>query len=184
MVAEASEFGSRIACLSTPSVYFSLPPSVRANARVFDIDTAFATDSGFVEWSFKSDPNSIPAQYANAFDYVIIDPPFISEAVWAKYAAHAKHLLVKGDELDAAGDALIDNARGPVRVSTPYGTGVLRSPPQQNGARALTPDANGFFTVELSWGATATLTADSVSIAKVCTSDGMRLHTGGWVRVY
>lgn len=41
-------------------------------------------------------PEDVPAELHHTFDCVVIDPPFITEEVWHKYAATAKLLLKPG----------------------------------------------------------------------------------------
>ena len=108
-----SPIQKRAAFLSTPSLYFSLPPNERyakinpssipidtsstnTNAHiVFDYDTvAFDKDIGFCFYDFHK-PEKIPLQYHHQFDLIIIDPPFITEEVWKAYAITAKLLLRK-----------------------------------------------------------------------------------------
>lgn len=79
----------QIACISTPSLYFSLPEQVKKCAKVFDIDTAFQRDPGFVYFDFNH-PENIPDNFFGFFDVVIIDPPFITREVWEKYSRAAK----------------------------------------------------------------------------------------------
>ena len=75
----------KIACISTPSLYFSLSDEIRSTSKVFDIDTSFQRDPGYVYYDFNL-PENIPDSLHNYFDVVIIDPPFITREVWEKYA--------------------------------------------------------------------------------------------------
>lgn len=81
----------RIACISTPSLYFSLPDDVKASAKVLDIDTAFQRDPGFILYDFNH-PENIPTSFHSYFDVVIIDPPFITREVWEKYSTAVRLL--------------------------------------------------------------------------------------------
>jgi len=93
MVSEVQEYGKRIAFLSTPSVYFSLTDlEIKKNSRLFDFDERFSWDSGYVKFDYKA-VDKLPASYRHSFDYVVVDPPFITEGVWTKYAEAAKLLL-------------------------------------------------------------------------------------------
>lgn len=71
----------KIACISTPSLYYILPESLKSQAKVFDIDEAFAREPGFVRYTFE-EPLNVPEDLHGYFDLAIIDPPFITEAVW------------------------------------------------------------------------------------------------------
>jgi hypothetical protein len=91
--------------------------NLRANSKLLDFDEAFARDPGFVKFDFKvgtgarcggearaetdaaaQAPDKIPAELEGRFDFVVIDPPFITTEVWEKYAAAARFLLAKGTE--------------------------------------------------------------------------------------
>ena len=84
LAAEACEqagSSGRIACVSTPSIFFSLPREFQERAVVLDFDRAFAVrTTRFVHYDFN-DPTRIPAELQHTFDVVVIDPPFITEAV-------------------------------------------------------------------------------------------------------
>ena len=86
----------RIAFLSTPSLFFSLPEAQRAGHSVLDLDMQWAQVPGFVRFDFTEEPAALPAACRGAYDVVVIDPPFITEPVWRSYAAHAQALLVPG----------------------------------------------------------------------------------------
>jgi len=80
-----------IAFLSTPSLYFSLPEDRRSNCHMFDYDMKWASDRGFVHYDFN-DPDMIPDDFLGRFDAIVIDPPFITEEVWRRYAVAVKKL--------------------------------------------------------------------------------------------
>jgi tRNA1(Val) A37 N6-methylase TrmN6 len=44
----------------------------------------WASNPGFVKYNFK-EVDKIPKEHHHAFDYVVIDPPFITEEVWELY---------------------------------------------------------------------------------------------------
>lgn len=91
-VAEIADVASSAALVSSPSVYFSLPEGLRARCKVFDYDRQWESDPGYVFYDFN-DPEAVPAELRGAFDLVLVDPPFITYEVWAKYAATTKALL-------------------------------------------------------------------------------------------
>jgi len=94
MVAEIEAHGNKVAFLSTPSVYFSIKSDrIRANSKLFDFDTQWERDPGFLFFDFKK-PEEIPSQFHHQFDYVVADPPFITPEVWEKYAEAIKLLLL------------------------------------------------------------------------------------------
>ena len=91
----------RCAFLSTPSLFFSLPAAQRAGHCVLDFDAAqFAGPGGaaFCQYDFNAAPAGefLPLALHGAFDVVVVDPPFITEAVWRRYA-EAACVLLRGD---------------------------------------------------------------------------------------
>lgn len=86
---------SRIAFLSTPSLYFSLTENQRKLSFVFDYDRVWENDRGFVFYDFN-EPENVPSELSTSFDCVVIDPPFITKEVWEKYAITSKLLLKPG----------------------------------------------------------------------------------------
>ena len=90
--------GQPVAFLSTPSIYFSLPREARAACKVFDLDAKWQKDPGFVMYDF-SKPEDIPAELHGSFAMAVVDPPFITHEVWAKYAEACRILLRPGGKL-------------------------------------------------------------------------------------
>ncbi|KAG6967497.1 hypothetical protein JG687_00004239 [Phytophthora cactorum] len=82
-IVETPESGGRIAFLSTPSVYFSIQPQQNdgPNQRecfLFDFDPKFASEGEhFVPFDFNK-PEEIPSELVGTFDFVVVDPPFIT----------------------------------------------------------------------------------------------------------
>jgi len=102
-MAQQVEAHSKEGCafLSTPSIYFSLKDKdVKAKSKCFDFDPAFGKKdpSGFVLYDFNK-PEAIPECLHHTFDMVVIDPPYITEEVWRKYAEAARLLLVEGGKI-------------------------------------------------------------------------------------
>jgi len=84
---------SRVAFVSTPSVYFSLTDAgLKQRSRFFDIDKKWEKDPCFVYYDFN-DPEGFPEELKGQFDMVVIDPPFITRQVWEKYQQTAKVLV-------------------------------------------------------------------------------------------
>ena len=86
----------RAAFLSTPSLYFSLSKKVREQCFVFDFDKKWSKDRGFVFYDFNK-PSEVSPELKGTFNLIVIDPPFITEDVWSKYAITAKLLLKPGN---------------------------------------------------------------------------------------
>ena len=59
---------------------------------LLDFDAQWAKEPNFVHYDFQN-PEDIPSNIHYSFDCVVIDPPFITEEVWALYATAAKLLL-------------------------------------------------------------------------------------------
>ena len=90
LVAECT--GWRCACVSTPSVFFSLDDETRAKSAVLDLDEQWRGVAGYYRYDFNA-PAQLDGCPSGAFDMVVIDPPFIDEKVWALYAETALALL-------------------------------------------------------------------------------------------
>lgn len=99
LVVEALQHASRAAFVSTPSVYFSLPPcALRDSSRVFDIDPQWASEPAFTAYDFRA-PLAVPPELHQSFDYVLVDPPFITSEAIAAYASTVKLLLAPGGKV-------------------------------------------------------------------------------------
>src|SRR3989338_7551247 len=81
---EIKLYGSKVAFLSTPSLYFAFPEEERKNFKLFEFDKKWESDPGFVFFDFNH-PDKIPVGLWNSFDYIVVDPPFITKEVWVKY---------------------------------------------------------------------------------------------------
>jgi len=67
-------------------------------------DRQWDKDPGFVFYDYKK-PQDIPPELHHQFDYIVIDPPFITEEVWQKYSEAAKLLLIQPSPVAAAAPA-------------------------------------------------------------------------------
>lgn len=54
-------------------------------------------------------PEDIPENYNGYFDFVLIDPPFITLDVWTKYAEAAKKLVKKNNDGEITGKILLSS---------------------------------------------------------------------------
>eukprot|EP01017_Pseudomicrothorax_dubius_P028328 TRINITY_DN3362_c0_g1_i5.p1 TRINITY_DN3362_c0_g1~~TRINITY_DN3362_c0_g1_i5.p1 ORF type:complete len:200 (-),score=62.53 TRINITY_DN3362_c0_g1_i5:48-647(-) len=86
----------RTAFLSTPSVYYSLQDEeIKKNSYLFEFDEKFAKKNpNFVKYDFNR-PEDIPAELEGTFDFIVIDPPFITREIWRKYADAALKLSTR-----------------------------------------------------------------------------------------
>ncbi|KAG1690211.1 hypothetical protein DVH05_028285 [Phytophthora capsici] len=102
VIVETPGCGSRIAFLSTPSVYFEAKALLEDDTSqrecfLFDFDAKFASEGEqFVLFDFNK-PQEIPAELIGTFDFVLVDPPFITREVWELYAQSVKLLLRSKD---------------------------------------------------------------------------------------
>ena len=115
---EAQEL--RVAFLSTPSVYFSLSEgcATRDKSVVFDYDRQWDSHANFRFYDFN-DAQTIPEDMRGSFDLCVVDPPFITEDVWRKYAEAVKLCLRTGGTVMcttvAENESLLDSLFGGVK---------------------------------------------------------------------
>ena len=96
LIKEIEMHATKAAFLSVPSLYFSLTKdALKEKSKVFEYDRRWGDDPGFVYYDYNA-PEAVPADCWAAFDYVVVDPPFITEEVWSKYAATVKLIAAKG----------------------------------------------------------------------------------------
>ncbi|EAR83940.1 N-6 adenine-specific DNA methyltransferase (macronuclear) [Tetrahymena thermophila SB210] len=98
LVNQVLKHGKNCAFLSTPSIFYSINDAqFLKQCYVFEFDKKFEKNNpNFVFFDFHK-PEDIPAQFHNFFDFIVIDPPFITRDVWEKYANAAK-IIGKKDE--------------------------------------------------------------------------------------
>jgi hypothetical protein len=83
---------SKIAFVSTPSIFFSCDDLIKQKSRLFDFDERLMKKhSNAVKFDFNEFSELVKdPEFISAFDYVMIDPPFINEPSWTKYADFVK----------------------------------------------------------------------------------------------
>lgn len=84
-----------IAFVSTPSLYFGVPPDHRRHCHLFEYDTKWKDEEGYHFYDFNQ-PAEIDPQLLGKFDMVVMDPPFITSEVIRNYAHTAKLLSPEG----------------------------------------------------------------------------------------
>ena len=84
----------RIGLISTPSIFFSLPKETQDKSFLFDIDdTLISKHKNGRKYDFNwTNYDEKFSDFKNTFDYIVIDPPFITEEAWSKFASFAKYL--------------------------------------------------------------------------------------------
>mmetsp|Transcript_5880 Transcript_5880/g.10193 ORF Transcript_5880/g.10193 Transcript_5880/m.10193 type:complete len:190 (-) Transcript_5880:249-818(-) len=99
---ECEDGSTRIAFLSTPSIFFSLKnKELKKNSVLFDLDEQWSNLKNFVRYDFNQ-PTEFPAELHHTFDMVVIDPPFITREVWEKFTETTKVLLAPGGKILAS----------------------------------------------------------------------------------
>ena len=79
----------RVAFLSTPSVYFSLPEDspARRGGIAFDYDRQWEGHPSYRFFDFNDPEGTIEPGLRHTFDCAVVDPPFITRDVWTRWAA-------------------------------------------------------------------------------------------------
>ena len=96
IVKQVEKHGKKVAFVSTPSIFFSVSKEFQNNCYLFDYDKAFMKkhkNALFFDFNDFSD-----IQPDNTFDFIVIDPPFITEDVWTKFSNFAKQLVIKNEK--------------------------------------------------------------------------------------
>lgn len=73
---------------------------MRQASWVFDFDAVWSKEPHYFKYDFN-EPTTVPPELHHTFDCLVIDPPFITQEVWAKYAATAQLLLAPGGKVIA-----------------------------------------------------------------------------------
>ena len=97
LVNQVEKHGNNIALISCPSIFFSLPAELKEKSFLFDYDEAFTKKHANVRvFDYRNFENL--SEFENKYDFIIIDPPFIDEEPWTKFANFAKLLAKKENE--------------------------------------------------------------------------------------
>ena len=84
----------RIGLISTPSIFFSLPKETQDKSYLFDIDDSLISkhkNGRKYDFNWTNYDENF-SDLKNTFDFIVIDPPFITEEAWSKFASFAKYL--------------------------------------------------------------------------------------------
>ena len=94
ILSQVQKHGNKIGLISTPSIFFSLPKEVQDKSYLFDIDDALISKhKNGRKYDFNwTDYDEKYPDLKGVFDFIVIDPPFITEEAWSKFAAFAKYL--------------------------------------------------------------------------------------------
>jgi hypothetical protein len=88
--------GQSIGCLSSPSAFLALRKiGPERTLYVFEFDKRFNVFEEFVFYDFN-EPLELPEMQ---LDYMIVDPPFLSNECWTKTAQSVKKLIKPGGKI-------------------------------------------------------------------------------------
>lgn len=88
---------NKVAFVACPSLFFSVPENLQDNCYLFDIDeTLIKKHKNGVLYDFNDgDFETKFPNLKNIFDFIVIDPPFVTEEPWKKFSDFAKFLMGK-----------------------------------------------------------------------------------------
>eukprot|EP00928_Gymnodinium_smaydae_P084461 TRINITY_DN67736_c0_g1_i1.p1 TRINITY_DN67736_c0_g1~~TRINITY_DN67736_c0_g1_i1.p1 ORF type:complete len:192 (-),score=30.91 TRINITY_DN67736_c0_g1_i1:188-763(-) len=100
LVAELSSFdpAARFGFLSSPSVFFALPESLRSRSKLFEFDERWKNEPSFVHFDFNH-PEDLPQICHGTCDFLLLDPPLITEGPLEMYRRACDLLLVPGGKV-------------------------------------------------------------------------------------
>ena len=86
--------GERIGFVATPSIFFSISKEMQNKSYMFDIDEKLTKKHpNGRKYDFNdADYETKFPELKHSFDYLVIDPPFITEEAWSKFANFALYL--------------------------------------------------------------------------------------------
>ncbi|KAI9009100.1 putative N6-adenine methyltransferase-domain-containing protein [Hyaloraphidium curvatum] len=86
--------------LSTPGPYFAYKRAGGGEAVLFEYDARFAVGAGdeFVRYDY-AEPNALPERCRGAMDMLVVDPPFLSEECWLRFALAIRLLSAPGAKI-------------------------------------------------------------------------------------
>jgi hypothetical protein len=93
IITQLERYGKSIAFISTPSLFFSIKHETQERSILFDYDEKFTKKHKNAKiFDYRDfDENCLKdASYYKKFDFIIVDPPFITKEVWTKYAEFIK----------------------------------------------------------------------------------------------
>ncbi len=81
-----------VVCLSCPTLFFHLAQDWKEDkVRLLEFDDRFSTSPAYNRYDYKS-PLSLPTDLIGNVDVIIVDPPFLSEECWTKFALSIRKL--------------------------------------------------------------------------------------------
>ena len=85
---------NRIGFIATPSIFFSLSKEDQEKSYLFDIDEKLTKKHKNGKRYDFNDNNyqELFPELKESFDFLVIDPPFITEEAWTKFSNFAQYL--------------------------------------------------------------------------------------------
>jgi hypothetical protein len=110
IIAQVEKYGKTIAFISTPSIFFSISSETQEKSICFDYDEKFTKKHKNAKLFDYRDFNEQVLNengYLKFFDFIVVDPPFITKEVWTKYAEFIK--LIGTEDVKILGSSISEN---------------------------------------------------------------------------
>jgi hypothetical protein len=105
IISQVERYGKRIAFISTPSIFFSVPSETQDLSILFDFDEKFPKKHKNAKiFDYREFDESVlkDSGFCGTFDFIVVDPPFITKEVWTKYAEFIKLIIADGGRVLAS----------------------------------------------------------------------------------
>jgi hypothetical protein len=93
IINQVERYGKSIAFISTPSIFFSVSPEIQEKSILFDYDEKFTKkhkNAKIFDYRDFDESNLKINGFFQNFDFIVVDPPFITKEVWQKYSDFIK----------------------------------------------------------------------------------------------
>jgi len=81
-----------VVCVSCPTLFFHLAQDWNEKRlRLLEFDDRFQTSPAYTRYDYKY-PLALPAELIGKADVIVLDPPFLSEECWTKFAITVRKL--------------------------------------------------------------------------------------------
>lgn len=98
IVNQVETYGHKCAFVSTPSIFFSCNSKIQENSYLFEFDEKLIKKhKNGVKFDFNNFTD-LSDQFYNYFDFIVVDPPFITEFAWGCYADFIKLISKKEND--------------------------------------------------------------------------------------
>jgi hypothetical protein len=110
ILSQCQRNGTKIAFVSTPSLFFSASGELQEKSMLFDYDEIFTKKhknvSKFDYRQFNEEDLKKQCLFKE-FDFVVVDPPFITKEVWTEYAKFIR--LIGKEDVKILGSSIEEN---------------------------------------------------------------------------